>query len=97
MPTPDDLSTLMVLAGVLETPGIPQKEAAKAARVVLGSLRSDWAKDLGETMIEQHHGTGRGAAPPAAAGPAVARQRGRGKAVRGDLQAVRQLAGLPAK
>jgi hypothetical protein len=55
MPTPDDLSTLMVLAGVLETPGIPQKEAAKAARVVLGSLRSDWAKDLGETMIEQHH------------------------------------------
>ncbi|HLX11166.1 MAG TPA: hypothetical protein VKY89_25180 [Thermoanaerobaculia bacterium] len=96
MPTPDDLSTLMVLAGVLETPGIPQKEAAKAARVVLGSLRSDWAKNLGETMIERHHGPDRGAS--AAAGPAAPRQRGRGKAVRvADLQAVLQLAGLPTK
>jgi hypothetical protein len=96
MPTPDDLSTLMVLAGVLETPGIPAQAAAKAARVVWGSLQSDWAKTLGDTMIKQYHGADRDAAPPAAAAPAAPRSRGPGsRGKQADLQAVRQLAGLP--
>ena len=90
MATSDDLSTLMVLAGVLETPGV----AEHAARIA-DNLSSDWAKDLGASMIAAKEA---GAAIPAesiSVRSAVAKPSRKASAVaRGDMNAVRQLAGL---
>jgi hypothetical protein len=88
MATSDELSTLIVLAHVLETPAA----AVHARKIVAESLISPWAKKLGSTMIAEA-----AAAAPTKHGPAsssVAEPAPKHSSVQRDLQAVRSLAGL---
>jgi hypothetical protein len=91
MATSDDLSTLMVLAGVLAQPGAAQH----AVHIVADTLSSDWAKQLGETMIKEASATTPAevlSAHSSSAEPSTEASAARAD----DLKVVRQLAGLGA-